>query len=66
MDGNSDIISPVFAYSDDKKNKNNKKMSSLLTIEDGQLLEGDVGRIYELYDKGVRLITLVVKQENCI
>lgn len=41
-------------------------ISAFLTIEEGGILYGDIGRVKELYDRGIRLITLLWNEENCI
>lgn len=66
MNSNSDIIAPALSYSDIVENNRNNKMSSVLTVEDGQLLENKPERLELLYDKGVRLITLTWDYENCL
>ena len=63
---NQDLISPAFSYEDILENKKRNKMSCILSIEDGQLLGGDIERLEELYGKGIRLITLLWNKENCI
>ena len=42
------------------------KISAFLTVEEGGILEGDMTRLEQLYDEGVRLITLLWNYENCI
>lgn len=63
---NEDIVAPVRKFSDIEKNKREGKISALLTIEDADLLEGKPERVNILYDKGVRLMTLLWNNENCI
>ena len=63
---NSDLISEVKSYDDIAGNSKRGRMSSLLTVEDGRLIDGDIGRLNALYEKGVRLITLTWNDENCI
>ena len=63
---NDDLVAPVKKFSDIEKNRRNGKISSLLTIEDADLLEGKPERVNVLYDKGVRLMTLLWNNENCI
>lgn len=63
---NDDIVAPVKKFSDIEKNKSAGKISSLLTIEDADLLDGKAERVNVLYDKGVRLMTLLWNNENCI
>ena len=66
MEANQDSIAPALSFEDIKKNEEAGKISALLTVEDGALIEGDMERLYELYDKGVRLLTLTLNYENCI
>lgn len=66
IEKNSDRISSAVSYADIVKNKQDGKISSILTIEDGELLEGRLDRLEEVYEKGVRLITLTWNYENCI
>lgn len=40
--------------------------SGLLTVEDGGILEGKMERLDQLYDDGIRLITLLWNDDNCI
>lgn len=63
---NQDVILPALSYENVMENHRNHKMSSILTIEDGQLLEGDIQRLDLLYEKGVRLMTLTWNNENQI
>lgn len=62
----SDIIRPCLSYSDIEKNKESGIISSLLTVEDGVFLDGKIERIQEVYDMGVRLITLMWNFENSV
>ena len=63
---NRDILAPVKSFADLEKNQQSGKLSSLLTIEDAGLLEGKPERLQILYDRGVRLMTLLWNYENCI
>ena len=63
---NQDLILPAYSCQDIIENRKKDKMSSLLSIEDGQLLDGSIERLEELRDKGVRLITLLWNKENCL
>lgn len=63
---NSDMISPVLQYEDLIANMKQGKMSSLLTVEDGRLLDGKADRLESIYKRGVRLLTLTWNNENCI
>jgi membrane dipeptidase len=59
-------IAPAFRFRDIEANRSSGKISAFLSIEDGALIEGSAERIRELYNKGVRLITLTWNYENCI
>jgi len=63
---NKDLILPAFSYQDVIHNEQSDTMSSLLSVEDGGLLDGYIDRLVELYEKGVRLITILWNNENCI
>ena len=63
---NNDLIAPAFSAEDIEKNLKDKKMSAFLSIEDGVILDGRLDRITEVYDKGVRLITLTWNYENSL
>jgi len=54
------------SYDDIMKNKSEGKISGILTIEEGGILNGDMKRLGLLYEKGVRLMTLMWNYENCI
>ncbi len=64
MEENKDVIRPVFNTEDIEKNREEGFLSSFLTIEDGVFLDGKIERVQEVYDKGVRLITLLWNFEN--
>lgn len=63
---NAQDIAPVARYSDIEKNIADGKISAMLTIEDGMLIDGKLERIREVYDKGGRLITLTWNHVNCL
>lgn len=60
------IVAPVLYKGDIEQNSKAGKISSMLTIEDGVLLEGDIERLHKVFDMGVRLITLTWNFENSI
>ena len=66
MEKNSDLILPAYSYQDILDNEKAGKLSSILTIEDSTLLEGDLSVIDEVYEKGVRLMTLIWNHENTL
>lgn len=55
---NSDIIGKVLKYQDIIDNLNNNKLSSLLTIEEGGVLEGKMENLIHFYNRGARMICL--------
>jgi len=65
MKANNDLGSVVSRFSDIEDNFNQGKISAILTIEDGVLVAGRLNRLLELYELGVRLITLTWNYENC-
>lgn len=42
------------------------KLSGILTVEDGRVLDGKLEKLDWLFEKGVRLISLTWNQENCL
>ncbi len=57
----------AFAYNegDLRKNWALGKASAVLTIEDGRIVQGNMDRVHELYQAGVRAITLTWNHPNC-
>lgn len=64
MGQNSDLILPVYRYADIAANEKAGKMSSLLTIEEGAVCEGNLQKLHDVYEKGVRMITLTWNYAN--
>ena len=58
----------AFAHSYDEMQENavSDKISAFLTVEEGGVLNGNLGRLDELYQRGVRLLTPMWNYENCI
>jgi len=65
LDANSDMVAPVLCMKDFSDNADSGRMSSILTVEDGLIVDGSLERLDELYGLGVRLITLTWNYENC-
>lgn len=59
-----DNISLVKSYNDILKNKEDNKISAILSIEEGGALNGKLNNLHNVYEKGVRLITLTWNYEN--
>lgn len=64
MEENKSIISQVYTYQDIINNKANRKMSALLSVEDGGMIEGDLNKLEYLYSQGVRMMTLTWNYPN--
>ncbi len=64
MNENSDLIAPVKRFEDISLNEQQNKISSLLTVEEGAVCQGDIEKLKILYDKGVRMITLTWNYPN--
>lgn len=60
----SDYISLTKNYNDIIKNEGENKISAILSIEEGGVLNGKIENLYKVYEKGVRLITLTWNYEN--
>ena len=58
MERNRDMIAPVLAFSDIARNEAAGKLSALLTVEEGAVCKGQVEKLRELHQMGVRMITL--------
>jgi len=65
LGGNADLIGLALCVQDIIDNGNAGRMSSILTLEDGVVVDGKLERLDELFDIGVRLITLTWNNENC-
>lgn len=63
---NSEHIAPALCEEDILKNMAEGRMSSILAIEDGVVVDDSMERLEEVYQKGVRLITLTWNYENAI
>ena len=61
-----DEIMLVKSYEELLQNERKGKMSALLTVEEGGIIDGDTSRLEHLYEEGVRLMTLLWNEENCI
>ena len=64
LEKNRDRIAPVLCYEDILKNEACGKLSALLTVEEGAVCGGSPGRLRELYDMGVRMLTLTWNYRN--
>lgn len=66
MKKNQSLISPVTCYSQILENQKQHKMSALLTIEEGQVCLGDLKKLQEFYNLGVRMMTFTWNHKNSL
>ena len=64
MEENADVIRQVRTFREIEENRAAGKMSALLTTEEGGIIEGRIERLQELYDAGVRMMTITWNYEN--
>ena len=62
----SDSIATAHDYKELIANRDSGKMSAILTLEEGGIINNKMEYLEELYCKGIRLITLTWNYENCI
>lgn len=65
LKAHSDIIMPAHTAQMMQENYKNGKMSAVLTMEDGRMVDSDFGKLDEFYDLGVRVLTLTWNHPNC-
>ena len=63
---NSDVLRFSGCFSELLENQENGFISSFLTVEEGEVLEGSISNLEQLQKLGVRLITLTWNYPNCI
>ncbi len=61
---NRNLIAPVLKYGDILANEEKGLMSSLLTLEEGAAIGGEVSKLEKVYDMGIRMITLTWNYNN--
>ena len=66
IEENKELIALARSYDEMQENEKNNKISAFLTIEEGEVLEGSLDNLKEVYDKGVRLITLTWNYANTL
>ena len=54
------------SYEELLRNERIGKMSAFLTVEEGGIVENDMDRLDHLYEEGIRLMTLLWNEENCM
>ena len=58
LERNEKWIAPVSCFSDIERNRKAGKMSALLTVEEGAVCQGEIAKLEQLYQWGVRMLTL--------
>lgn len=58
LEQNKDMIAPVLCYEDIAANEAAGKLSAMLTVEEGAVCKGELGKLRRLYEMGVRMMTL--------
>lgn len=66
LERHGDVIRYAGNYGDICRNRDEHRISALLTLEDGRILDGSMEKLRIFYEKGVRLITLTWNHENCL
>ena len=66
IEKNADLVRRARSYAEVLENERQNKVSSVLTIEDAMLLDGKLERVDEVFEKGVRLMTLTWNTENTL
>lgn len=66
LENNKAEVAPACTAADVKKNQKDGKLSAILTVEDSILLEGQLERVDELAEKGVRMAALTWNYENSL
>ena len=61
-----DLIQPVYRYQDILDHRDQGIMSSMLTLEEGAVIEDDLSLLQHYYRLGVRMITLTWNYKNGI
>ena len=66
IDEAHDEIAIAHSYEDICRNRVEGRLSAVITIEEGGILNNQMNRLDSLYEEGVRLITLMWNYENCL
>ena len=61
---NSTLIAPLYETSALQKNRDADRISAILTVEGGEVLEGKLSNLDILYEDGVRALTFTWNYEN--
>lgn len=66
MEENRDRISPVTTWAEIERNWKEGRMSALLTLEEGEVCQGDPALLRALYRLGARMMTFTWNYENSL
>lgn len=66
MEWNKERIRQVRTVEEIEKNRRKGIVSAILTLEEGEICEGDPGKLEDFYDKGVRMMTFTWNYENSL
>ncbi|MGY5215038.1 dipeptidase [Clostridium butyricum] len=61
---NSDYITVVRNIDELNKAENENKIGAFLSIEEGEVIRGSIKKLHEVYDKGIRIITITWNYKN--
>lgn len=64
LEKNRDLVAPVLCRDDIAANEAAGKLSAMLTVEEGAVCRGELGKLRKLYDMGVRMLTLTWNYPN--
>ena len=64
LEKNRDKIAQVYSYADIQKNREEGRISALLSLEEGAIFEKSSRHLQWLYDQGARIATLTWNHEN--
>lgn len=64
LERNQDILAPVLRFSDIARNEAAGKISAMLTVEEGGVCKGELGKLRQLHEMGVRMLTLTWNYRN--
>lgn len=61
----SDDVAHACSYEDIRENERKKKVSAILAVEEGGIINREMERLDILWEEGIRLVTILWNQENC-
>lgn len=64
MENNQNLIRPVTCYEDIVRNAKDGFLSGMLTVEEGAVCQGEIGKLEQLFRMGVRMLTLTWNYPN--